>query len=446
MRLLALSLKNATVKWWRSLTLGLLIFLISFVMVLFNSFSLSIKSMVENVIIRGITGHIQIRSEKSFEADMVGQNNSGYNMLENISSPVVNSIKSVLQAHYPHVEYSELVRRSAFLKIGNKREQTMLIGMDPSNVRYQEAFLLSSGRYLDPPGNHEILLTEEQAKYFNVGTGDTIHIRMKNRYGSSTYVEMDVVGIGTFTLLSLFSYKACYVDLRDLQELIRLQRDEVTDIILFTPHKEEAGELIREMAASFENAGIETIITEDEKMTGDDLKLKILPHLEEKKKEKIKISHYGEMGEVFRGVGESIYVLLNILLVFLMIVASFLIVNLVYMMGIERYREIGTLRAIGFSKMILVKIFMTEILSIAFVFGLLGTLTSSIFVIILGRKGIPSPVPALDYIMGRTLFLEINGFQIILTLIIIFGFSFLASFYPAYKACLLKPAETLRMT
>ena len=95
--------------------------------------------------------------------------------------------------------------------------------------------------------------------------------------------------------------------------------------------------------------------------------------------------------------------------------------------------------------MILVKIFMTEILSIAFVFGLLGTLISSIFVIILGRKGIPSPVPALDYVMGRTLFLEINSFQIILTLIIIFGFSFLASFYPAYKACLLKPAETLRV-
>ena len=87
MRLLTLSLKNASVKWLRSLTLGLLIFLISIVMVLFNSFGLSIKSMVENVIIRGITGHVQIRSEKSFEADMVAQNNSGCDMLENLSSP-----------------------------------------------------------------------------------------------------------------------------------------------------------------------------------------------------------------------------------------------------------------------------------------------------------------------------------------------------------------------
>jgi putative ABC transport system permease protein len=444
MRLLTLSLKNAFVKWWRSITLGLLIFFTSIVMILFSSFSLSIKSKVENVIIQGITGHIQIRPEKSFEADMVDQKSSGCDTLENLSSNMVSNIKSIVRTHYPHIEYSELVRQSAFLKEGTKREQTMLIGMDPSEVRYQHAFILSSGRYLDPHGNHEILLTEEQARYFDVGTGDTIQISMKNRYGSGTHEEMNIVGIGTFTLLSVFSYKACYVDLRDIQELIRLQRDEVTDIVLFTPHKEEAENLVREMAAGFEDAGIGTVIMEDEKMVSDDLKLEILPHLDVKKKEKIRISHYKEMGEVFRGVGESIYVLLNILLIFLMIVVSFLIVNLVYTMGIERYREIGTLRAIGFSKTVVVKIFMTEILLITAVFSLLGTLISSIFILILGQKGIPSPVPALTYIMGQTLFLEINGLQIILTLAIVLGFSFLASFFPAYKACQLKPAETLR--
>jgi len=48
--------------------------------------------------------------------------------------------------------------------------------------------------------------------------------------------------------------------------------------------------------------------------------------------------------------------------------------------------------------------------------------------------------------MGKSLKFQMDYSQTVLSLVLIFAFTFLASFIPAFRACSLKPAETLKET
>lgn len=444
MNFATLVFRNVTVKWWRSLTLGVLIFAVGLVMVLFSSLTEAVKDKVDKVILQGITGHLQIRSDQSMEGDMVEQYQKGWDALKPLSPAVTDKISALLDREFPETHSTHLVRQGAFLQQGGKREETMLIGIDPRLSSYREAFLLQSGRYLSPGASDEILLTLEQARTFGVSVGDRIRIATKNRFGLNASVDLKVAGIGNFIMLSLFSYKACYLHADAVQDLVRYNKGEVTDLILFLPHPRHTEETIRRLARGLERESISYTITRDEKLASSDLKVKDLSFGTEEKTEKVKISDFKEMGQVFRSTGEIMFVTLNILVFFLLVIVGILIINLVSMMGMERYREIGTLRAIGFGRLRLIFLFLLEILMISLCAGCGGILTGIGLILFLGRAGISSPIPAMDFIMGRNLVLEPAPGVVASGLVIIMLFSLAASFYPAYKATSIEPARALR--
>ena len=96
MTLAGFALKNATVTWWRSLTLGAFIFAIAFVMILFGSFSTAVKERIDNVIVRGLTAHIQFRSDKSAEQDMVEFYSGGWNDIATLPASTVCAITGIV--------------------------------------------------------------------------------------------------------------------------------------------------------------------------------------------------------------------------------------------------------------------------------------------------------------------------------------------------------------
>lgn len=445
MGILRLALKNATVKWWRSLTLGFFIFSVSLVMVLCSSFILAAKSRVENVITNGITGNIEIRSDKTMEGDMVAQYSQGWDALKPIDRATIDTVGKVLKDSFPEVGKNLLVRQSAFLANGQKREQTMLLGIEPGFDSYKSAFLLSKGRYLDPHGTDEIMLTEEQAASFKVDVGESITVTTKNMYGLNSSVDLKVVGIGNYIMLSLFSYNADYTNSSSVRKLVGMGDGEATDIILFTPQGTGNDNMIDGISQGLKQLGLKPTITKNDKVKSEDIMVKDFDvgKLEENDGG-LMISGSDEMGNSFKGVSETMFTMLNILVIFLIIIVSILIVNLVYMAGIERYKEIGTLRAIGFSRSKVVTVFMGEVLFISLLASLAGIILGCGLVLALSSAGISSPIPAMDYIMGKTLTLEIDIKSIYTILAVITGFSFAAAFYPAFRACSIDPAESLR--
>lgn len=445
MKLANLSFKNATVKWWRSLTLGFFIFSVSMVMILSSSFILAAKNKVEKVVSNGVAGHMEIRSDRSTEGDMVSQYSQGWDALTPIRSQHIESIQGLLDKNYVGVETHLLARQSVFLTLEGKREETMLIGIDPGFISYKDAFLLTQGSYLDPARNDQILLTEEQANAFRVKAGDKITITSKNMYGMNATIELEVTGIGNFIMLSLFSYKACYTSSDAVRQITGMEPGEATDIILFLEGRSENEPVINNLAEDIKKLGIPCSVTKGQKLESDDLKVSDIDFGDSSDEENgVQLSGCDEMGQTFKGVSDTMFTMLNILIIFLIIIVSILIINLVYMAGLERYREIGTLRAIGFTKSQVICIFMGEILAVSVLSCLAGVLLGSGIILTLGMAGVASPIPALDFIMGKTLNLEIDVKSILTNIALIICFSFAASFYPAYKACSIDPADALR--
>ena len=445
MNLMKLSFKNATVKWWRSLTLGFFILSVSIVMVLSSAFITAAKNKVDNVILKGMTGNIQIHSQGSMETDMATQYSQGWDSLDPMSVQTINDIGGVLKRKFPEFNPFLVTRHSSFLVNQEKREETMLIGIEPGFDSYKDAFQLSKGRYLEPGAAGEILLTDEQAAAFKVDIGDTITVSTKNMYGLNSQTELKVVGIGNYIMLSLFSYKADYTSSETVRKLVGLDAGEATEMILFTGNSSDEEATISRLSKELQDSGLQSLVTKYEKLKSEDLQIKEFDLTKlDNEDDKVMISGFSEMGNSFKGVSDIMFTMLNILVVFLIIIVSILIINLVYMAGIERYREIGTLRAIGLSRLQVIRIFMGEIVFVSLLSGILGVLSSTGLVLLLDALGIASPIPAMDYIMGKTLSLEIVPSSILNILLIITGLSLAASFYPAYKACSIDPAESIR--
>lgn len=442
MKLALLSLKSAVVKFHRSITLGFFIFIVAFVMLVASAFISAARKKVENVIVDGFTGHIQIRSGGSREGDMVTQYSQGWDALKSIDAKTVHTIDGIL-AQYSGTDITHLCRRSAYLEAGDTKQETMLIGLSPDMERFRQAFSLSEGRYPDQGGANEILLTKEQSTLLGLGVGDYVKVTTKNQYGLRSEMELEVVGIGDFIMLSLFSYNANYTQFGVVQKLAGYKDGEATDILLYLPDNRNMGTIVKELSGAFDKIGLEYSVTAEDKLTSEDLQVSEID-FDSDTDEGVMLSSADEMGESFKAVTGTMFVVLNILVVFLMIIVSVLIFNLVYMTGIERYREIGTFRAIGFSKAQVIRIFMGEIMSVSISAIILGILASSLLVILLNRSGVTSPLPFLTYIMGETLHLEPDPVQSLTNVLIILLFSIVSSFLPAYRACSVDPAEAIR--
>jgi putative ABC transport system permease protein len=294
-----------------------------------------------------------------------------------------------------------------------------------------------------PSGAREILLTQEQAKSLKVSVGGTVQVVTRNTEGRIAKLDFTVCGIGDFVMLSMFGYKACFTDITSARELFGIRPEEATDLLAFLPDGSASAEVARRLAAASAAAGVPAVrVGEPVASGGISSDEGMLPG--QKKPEKIRISTWEDMGKAFRGVGNAISVSLSMLVVFLMLIVSILIVNLVSLMGIERYREIGTLRAIGYPRGLVIRLFMTEIMTVATLAMAAGTLAGVLLVLLLGRTGVPSPVPALEFVMGKVIYPALSAGGVVLIMGIIWLFAFCASLAPALRACSLRPADTLR--
>jgi putative ABC transport system permease protein len=444
MTLPGFALKNATVTWWRSLTLGAFIFAIAFVMTLFGSFSTAVKERVDNVVVGGLTGHIQVRSDKSQEQDIVEFYNAGWDDIATLPASTVGVVTGFVRDLMPGARLVTRARRSVSLIHGTKREQSLLIGVEPGEGPSEEAFIMASGRSPDLDGSREIMLTQEQAKNLKASVGDTIQVVTRNAQGRISELDFAVAGVGDFVMLSLFSYKACFADISSARDLIGLAPEEATDLLIYLPDGGKAVDLGRRLAREIDAAGLTAVFQADAKLSSSVLSSEEGKLPGEKKPDKIRISTWQDMGKTFRGVGDAISVALTMLVVFIMIIVSILIVNLVSLMGMERYREIGTLRAIGYSRGLVIRLFMTEIMGVATAATCIGACAGVLLVLVLGKTGVPSPIPAMDFIMGKILYPRLSAGGVASTLAIIWLFAFVASLIPALRACSLQPAQTLR--
>jgi ABC-type lipoprotein release transport system permease subunit len=444
MRLSLLSLKSALVKFRRSATLGFFIFTAAFVILLANAFITAAGNKVEKVIVNGFTGHIQLRSEQTAEGDMVAQYTPDWDALKAVDAKTVHTVCDIVEST-PEVKTAFMTRRSVSLEANGKKQETLLLGLGPEMDSFRDAFVLAEGRYPDPAAGNEILLTKEQSVLLGLSVGDKVKATTKNRYGLKAEANLEIVGVGDFIMLSLFSYNGNYTQATTVQRLAGYDEDEATDILIFLPENRPMKEMVAVLTDTLKQNDLKVTVTADEKLTSEDLQVSEISFDTSDDEQGLMISTADEMGEAFKAVTGTMFVVLNLFVLFLMIIVTVLIFNLVYMMGIERYREIGTFRAIGFSKTQVIRVFMGEIVSTSLVFSVMGMSTGLLVTTVLNRLTVTSPLPFLTYIMGETLQLQADPAQVLVSFLVILSFSVAASFLPAYRACSVDPADVMRV-
>jgi putative ABC transport system permease protein len=160
--------------------------------------------------------------------------------------------------------------------------------------------------------------------------------------------------------------------------------------------------------------------------------------------ENVKLSTWGNEGDLIMGWINIYKSIFNIFLIFLVGIIVILIINLVSMIGLERRQEIGTLRAIGFSQFKTIFLFIGEVLLITGFFCLSGFVISVLIMSLMGQTGIAVTNFSLSWMTGDIFYPTLDVVQSVLIVAIIFGCSFFASIYPSFKATSLKPAETMK--
>ncbi len=130
-----------------------------------------------------------------------------------------------------------------------------------------------------------------------------------------------------------------------------------------------------------------------------------------------------------------------IILLFIILVASFGIITTLIMLVISKTSEISILRALGASKSVIVKIFMID----GFVIGLSGTVLGSILAVIvcLLLKNIEFPLSKEIYFFS-SLPVEMSFVSFASVIAASLSISVLATLYPSIKASGITPVEGLR--
>jgi len=133
---------------------------------------------------------------------------------------------------------------------------------------------------------------------------------------------------------------------------------------------------------------------------------------------------------------------MSLILVVIIIVASFNIIGTLTMIVMEKSREIAILKSMGSPEQSVMKIFMFSGLIIGIVGTVLGSVIGYSAVVVIAQSGIIT-LPK-DVYQVSHLPLSITGYDILFISLTALGISFLATIYPAWQAARQDPVEVLR--
>jgi lipoprotein-releasing system permease protein len=134
-------------------------------------------------------------------------------------------------------------------------------------------------------------------------------------------------------------------------------------------------------------------------------------------------------------------IVMAVILGIILLVANFIIVATLIMLGLEKRREIAILRCMGASRASVMKVFVMLGLAIGGLGAVLGTVLGLESCYVIGTMGVPldSEVYYLSHVP-----VQVRPAQCVLIVAIAIATSYLAAIYPAIKGSDLEPIEALR--
>ena len=272
---------------------------------------------------------------------------------------------------------------------------------------------ITSGSNLQAGASGEVLLSENNSAYFNAGVGDTIAI-----------LNQTFTVVGIYSPSSVSQTQTLFMNLSDAQAITN-NTGYITSLAVFAQSSND----VSSVATTLSTMHPELTVTTDQ------TRLTQLQTLQSTYNTELASAQTANNQTYSTAVEEIIVV----------VAATSLIVLFVMLYTVkERTKEIGTLKAIGFSNSTVMGQFMLEGILLSVIAGVVGIAIGSIAAPTISSLLLPSVG-----ISGTT---RISGLSVATLnpelILVLFGAAVLlgtlGSLYPAWRAAKIRPAEAMR--
>lgn len=428
MTVFLLAFRNVLLQRKRYFLMFLAVFTGFSLIILIHSITFGAMETVKNKAARYFSGHISITGYKAGVPNlnapelMTGLLDESFSHLKTISPRTVY-YRSDASLFFN----GETVNQRRLIGIDFKREMGELSQLD-----FQDG---SIDALLNQSDSMGILISDVAAKLLGSRVGDDITLYMTTDSGQFNTATLIVRGI--FRETSLFGYVA-YIKREDLNILMQKSADFATDIAIYAEKgtdtdkmlldiKELLGEYFTVLSPINKKADLVTRLSEQSDGSQVVAPLTLDIHLDQ-----------------IKTIMDAIKIVTWVVQVLFMIIVMVGILNTYRVLVYERTKEIGTLRAMGMTRLEVRALFLFEAFFLDLAACLSGFLFYRIIVIILVRLDI-SKVPGAGLFTARGhLYPHLDLKSLALSSLLLLAAVLLAAWGPAGRASRLSPVDAMR--
>lgn len=434
MNTLKLALYNVFRNKRRTMITLLSIISASCAIIVFGGFIAYTFEALREGTIRTQLGHFQIATNGYFEKG------AGLEVSHILKDP--NTLEKKISA-LDHVQtVTQRLFGSGLVSTGSVTLSGILIGVVPekeADFSFSESIL--DGSQLTPGNSNECVIGEGLAKGLNAKVGDNLTVLATTLEGVINATECTVCGV---VLTGSKTYDAVYfkMHLQELQKLLDTEGiakllvllDETKNVPLVSP-------AIQKIVDTNSPGGTK-IPDGTEVSTG--AKASEKANVSGASEQKLEMREWEQLAEFYSRVVNLYTSIFNFSSIVLAGVVLLSITNTMSMCVFERFREIGTLRAIGETRSGIMRLFLSEGLIIGVLGGIVGIFVGIICGHIINFCGgiYISPPPGMS--TGYTALITPTYGDFLWSFAIAVLASVGASFYPAYKASRLDIVKALQ--
>jgi len=275
---------------------------------------------------------------------------------------------------------------------------------------------IDNGRMVEM-GKMEVVMGSELLNKLNKKVGEKVTLVFNNSFNSFNGATFEIVGEIDSPLQKLNEI-LFYIPFDQAQRLLLLE-GQTTELLVFADHRDNTPQII---------SGIENIF-------------------QEQNVSKYLISPYNAVGGIvgWLELAKNIY---NFIYIFLVILASIVIINTMIMIVNERTREIGMMSALGLEKREILYLFLVEGAIMGGIGSLIGTVMGGLITNVMSKIGIDFGSTLEGF--SSDIFISSTMYPVYSYQNMLFGFILglivvtIACVIPARRAAKLEPTDALR--
>jgi putative ABC transport system permease protein len=444
---LALAFKNVFRNGKRSFTLGINYAIVTFILTALLAFSRGAVTNVSTSLVRASAGHITISGQYAKDGRI-------YNGM--LRAPEIERIARDTLGPGVTVLPRYLVQSSVYFNGLSKRISfTGIEAATDTGFRSQMNFAAASGAAggespwdawaSDPSG---VVLPASIAGYFGLVSGDEIVVSTRTRFGAFNTGILKVRGL--YTTDNFFMKELVLVHLPFLRNLDLAAEDAATTMYIYLPSQSGATDGRESLSKALAASGFEVSRPKDggEAVSAvSAASVKYEADKEGRDRVMLKLSTISEvLGLVNSVIGAINAVGGLVAAIMLFVIAVSIFINLRMSVN-ERLREIGTMRAIGYSSGSVTGLFVLESVALSLMFSVAGAVVGALACLAVGAALPIAPGGNLAILVsaGR-LSLEPRLADMAVIVLAIAAFAAAFSYFPARRGGRIRPVEALTST